>query len=112
MIRSELVARLHGLHPHLQNREVERAVAAVFDAISKTLAGEGRVELRGFGAFSVKVWSSRMGRNPQTGQPVLVAEKRRIYYRMSRDMRRRLNAPIEQPLSSGSSATTAPMSAP
>jgi integration host factor subunit beta len=112
MIKSELVARLRAHHPHLQHREIERAVSTVLDTILKTLTEGGRVELRGFGALSVKLRLSRMGRNPKTGELVPVSEKRAVYFRTGRELRSRMNAPLDQPSSSGSSADAAEMSAP
>jgi integration host factor subunit beta len=73
MIKSELVARLTARYPHLYHRDVERIVTTVLDNITKALSEGHRVELRGFGAFSVKVRPSRMGRNPRTGEPVHIA---------------------------------------
>src|ERR1019366_3935010 len=69
MIKSELVARLTARYPHLYHRDVERIVTTVLDSITKALAEGHRVELRGFGAFSVKLRQSRMGGNPRTGEP-------------------------------------------
>lgn len=80
MIKSELVARLTARYPHLYHRDVERIVTTVLDSITKALASGHRVELRGFGAFSVKVRPSRMGRNPRTGEPVSVGEKTRALF--------------------------------
>ena len=68
MTKSELIARLATRNPHLYQRDVERIVATVFDEISKALASGHRVELRGFGAFSVKKRDPRTGRNPRTGE--------------------------------------------
>ena len=70
MTKSELIARLAARNPHLYQRDVERIVATVFDEISKALAGGDRVELRGFGAFSVKKREPRTGRNPRTGEAI------------------------------------------
>ena len=91
MIKSELVARLTARYPHLYHRDVERIVTTVLDSISKALADGHRVELRGFGAFSVKVRPSRMGRNPRTGEPVSVDEKRAPFFRTGKELRERLN---------------------
>ena len=91
MIKSELVARLTARYPHLYHRDVERIVTTVLDSISKALADGHRVELRGFGAFSVKVRPSRMGRNPRTGEPVSVGEKRAPFFRTGKELRERLN---------------------
>ncbi len=92
MIKSELVARLAQRYSHLYHRDVERIVSTVLDEITKALAQGHRVELRGFGAFSVKVRPARMGRNPRTGEPVMVEEKRAPFFRTGKELRERLNA--------------------
>ena len=91
MTKSELIARLAARNPHLYQRDVERIVATVFDEISKALANGHRVELRGFGAFSVKKRDPRTGRNPRTGEQVAVASKRVPYFKTGKDLRDRLN---------------------
>ena len=91
MIRSELVQRLCEEHPDLSGREVERIVGCFFDAISARLAGNGRVELRGFGAFSTRARDARTGRNPRTGEHVDVSAKRVPYFKPGKEMRARLN---------------------
>ena len=91
MIKSELVARLAERYPHLYHRDVERIVTTVLEGIAKALAVGDRVELRGFGAFSVKVRPARQGRNPRTGAPVSVEEKRVPFFRTGKELRERLN---------------------
>jgi integration host factor subunit beta len=91
MIKSELVARLAVRYPHLYHRDVERVVSTVLDEITAALAKGDRVELRGFGAFSVKVRPARQGRNPRTGAPVDVEEKRVPFFRTGKELRERLN---------------------
>jgi integration host factor subunit beta len=91
MIKSELVARLSERYPHLYHRDVERIVFTVLDEISTALANGDRVELRGFGAFSVKVRPARQGRNPRTGATVSVDEKRVPFFRTGKELRERLN---------------------
>jgi len=91
MIKSELVARLTERYPHLYHRDVERIVSTVLDKITDALAAGHRVELRGFGAFSVKTRPSRLGRNPRTGEPVAVEEKRAPFFRTGKELRERLN---------------------
>ena len=91
MIKSELVLRLAQRYPHLFHRDVERIVSTVLDEVAASLAAGKRVELRGFGVFSVKVRSSRTGRNPRTGQPVSVGEKRAPFFRTGKELRERLN---------------------
>lgn len=91
MVKSELIARLADLNPHLYQRDVERIVNTIFDEISTALARGDRVELRGFGTFSVKQRQSRTARNPRTGQAVFVEEKRIPFFKTGKDLRRRLN---------------------
>ena len=91
MTKSELIAKIGQLNPHLYHRDVERIVSTVLDEITKALAQGHRVELRGFGAFSVKVRPNRMGRNPRTGEPVKVDEKRAPFFRTGKELRERLN---------------------
>lgn len=92
MIKSELVARLAERYPHLYHRDVERIVSTVLEQIATALANGDRVELRGFGAFSVKVRPARQGRNPRTGEAVSVEEKRVPFFRTGKELRERLNA--------------------
>ena len=91
MIRSELVEKLSADHPHLTAREVESVVSAIFEAITDKLAAGGRVELRGFGAFSTREREARTGRNPRTGEAVAVDAKRVPYFKPGKEMRERLN---------------------
>jgi integration host factor subunit beta len=92
MIRSELVAALARENPGLRLEEVERAVGTFFDEIAARLAAGGRVELRGFGAFSTRAREARKGRNPRTGETVSVAGKNVPYFKPGKEMRARLNA--------------------
>jgi integration host factor subunit beta len=92
MIKSQLVARLTQRYPHLYHRDVERIVSTMLDAITGALAQGHRVELRGFGAFSVKSRPARVGRNPRTGEAVTVSEKRAPFFRTGKELRERLNA--------------------
>ncbi len=91
MIRSELIQKIADENPHLTQRHVERIVATVFDAIIDALAGGDRVELRGFGAFSVKDREARVGRNPRTGEAVDVEDKRVPFFKTGKLLRDRLN---------------------
>ena len=92
MTRSQLILRLAEQNPHLFHRDVERIVATVFEEISEALSRGDRVELRGFGAFSVKRRSARIGRNPRTGETVHVAAKSLPYFKTGKQLRERLNA--------------------
>ena len=91
MTKSELIQRLAEMNPHLYQRDVERIVATVFDEITAALAQGDRVELRGFGAFSVKERGSRTGRNPRTGESVEVDAKYIPYFKTGKQLREMLN---------------------
>ncbi len=91
MIRSELVQSLAAAHPDLSPRDVEAIVTTFFDEITDRLAANGRVELRGFGAFSTRARDARNGRNPRTGEVVEVDAKRVPYFKPGKEMRARLN---------------------
>ena len=92
MIRSELVARIAAENPQLTLSDAERVVDAVFEAITEKLAEGGRVELRGFGAFTVKHRDGRKGRNPRTGEAVDVEAKSVPFFKAGKELRDRLNA--------------------
>ncbi len=92
MTKSDLILRLAERNPHLFQRDVERIVATILDEITAALARGDRVELRGFGAFSVKHRGARVGRNPRTGASVSVAEKVVPYFKTGKELRERLNA--------------------
>jgi integration host factor subunit beta len=90
MIRSELAERL-AVQYQLGIKDADRALGVVLTMISKALGEGRRVELRGFGSFSVKHRAARMGRNPRNGVSVMIAEKRQPYFRCGKEMRERLN---------------------
>ena len=92
VIKSELVQRLAAKNPHLYQRDVERIVNAILDEITAALTRGDRVELRGFGAFSIKRREARLGRNPRTGEHVDVDQKAVPFFKTGKDMRERLNA--------------------
>jgi integration host factor subunit beta len=91
MIRSELVQIIADENPQLFQRDVERIVNTVFDEITNALAKGERVELRGFGAFSVKKRDARVGRNPRTGESVSVEAKVVPFFKTGKLLRDRLN---------------------
>jgi integration host factor subunit beta len=97
MIKSELIQKLAYDHPHLFHKDVERIVNVVFDEIIAAMARGDRVELRGFGAFSVKHRAPRTARNPRTGKPVTVKEKFVPFFKTGKDLRERLNRPAPAP---------------
>jgi integration host factor subunit beta len=91
MIRSELVQTLANANAGLSLRDIDQIVSVFFDTITEQLAKGGRVELRGFGAFSTRDRDGRTGRNPRTGESVAVDAKRVPYFKPGKEMRDRLN---------------------
>jgi integration host factor subunit beta len=91
--KSELIAELSAANPHLTGRDVELIVATIFNEISVALARGERVELRGFGAFTVKRRDARTGRNPRTGEAVPVDEKAVPFFKAGKELRERVNRP-------------------
>ena len=91
MIRSELIEKIAEENPHLYQRDVEKIVNTIFDRIIDAMAHGDRVELRGFGAFSVKKRDARLGRNPRTGEAVQVEEKHVPFFKTGKLLRDRLN---------------------
>ena len=91
MTKPELIQEIANRNPHLYHRDVERIVSTIFDEISAALARGDRVELRGFGAFSVKHRDARVGRNPRTGDAVQVSEKHIPFFKTGKQLRERLN---------------------
>ena len=92
MTKFELISRLAAANPHLYQRDVERIVTTIFEEITSALSRGDRVELRGFGAFSVKARGARIGRNPRTGESVNVSEKFIPYFKTGKQLREKLNA--------------------
>ncbi len=92
MTKSELIQRIAERNPHLFHRDVERIVATIFEEVGEALSRGDRVELRGFGAFSVKRRGARVGRNPRTGSAVSVSEKFFPFFKTGKQLRERLNS--------------------
>ena len=92
MTRSQLILRLAQQHPYLDHQVVERIVKTIFEKMSEALARGERIELRGFGSFTVKGRAPRVGRNPRTGEAVHVAARRYPYFKSGKGLRRRINA--------------------
>ena len=92
MIKSELIARLAEENPHLTQKDIERVVSVILDRMIQALESGGRVELRGFGAFSVRSRGARSGRNPRTGESVSVRAKHVPFFKSGKELRVRLNA--------------------
>jgi integration host factor subunit beta len=97
MIRSELIERISAQNPRLFARDIEKIVTAILDEIIDALSRGDRVELRGFGTFSVKRRAARQGRNPRTGAAVSVANKAIPYFKRGKEMHERLNRETAQP---------------
>jgi len=95
MIKSELIAKLAEENPHLTQRDIERVVSVVLERMIEALEQGGRVELRGFGALSVRSREARAGRNPRTGEPVAVRAKHVPFFKSGKELRERLNATDE-----------------
>ena len=93
MTKSELILRISKQYPHLYQRDIERLVNTIFGEISSTLTGGGRVELRGFGAFSIRKRDARSARNPKNGQEVKIGERYAIYFRTGKELREKINKP-------------------
>lgn len=91
MIKSELVQKLADENPNLFHRDIEKIVSILFEEIAESLARGERVELRGFGAFSVKHRPARVGRNPRSGEPVRINEKFAPFFKAGKELRDRLN---------------------
>ena len=112
MTKSELILRIGELNPHLYHRDVERIVTTIFEEITNALAKRDRVELRGFGAFSVKQRDARKGRNPRTGETVAVDQKVVPFFKTGKELRDRLNASAGAKTESGAAPAKAPEAAP
>jgi integration host factor subunit beta len=91
MTKSELVARVATKYPNLSQRDVERVVNSILNEVSNALSHSGRVELRGFGAFSVRRREPRRARNPKNGKEVFIGERFAIYFRTGKQLRERIN---------------------
>jgi integration host factor subunit beta len=102
MTKSELIQRLNQKYPHLYQRDIEVLVNTILGEISEALAREDRVELRGFGAFSIRKRDPRAARNPKNGEVVNIGERSAIYFRAGKELRDRIND--GQPSSASSAA--------
>ena len=92
MIKSELIAKLAGENSHLTHRDIERVVGVILEQMISALQDGGRVEIRGFGTFSVRSRRARHGRNPRTGESVFVQAKHVPFFKSGKELRARLNA--------------------
>ena len=107
MIKSELIQKIANTNPRLYLRDVERIINTLLDEVVEALKRGDRVELRGFGAFSVKEREARQGRNPRTGDAVAVNAKRVPFFKTGKELRERLNQPQSQTQASGAPSNPA-----
>ena len=106
MTRSELIAGVAEENPHLTIADVEKIISALFDEMTAALSRGERVELRGFGAFTVKQRQARAGRNPRTGEAVEVAQKAVPFFKAGKELRERVNKPKSVPQAAGAARTS------
>lgn len=97
MTKSELIQRLNQKYPHLYQRDIEVLVNTILGEISEALSREDRVELRGFGAFSIRKRDPRAARNPKNGAVVSIGERSAIYFRAGKELRERVNGAVTSP---------------
>ena len=98
MTKSALIGRLAEKYPQLVAKDAEFAVKTILDAMSKTLSEGHRIEIRGFGSFSLSHRPPRVGRNPKSGERVLVPEKRVPHFKPGKELRERVDAMVGQPI--------------
>ena len=91
MTKSELIERITAHQPHLSPRDVEFAVKTMIEHMSQTLAGGNRIEIRGFGSFSLHYRAPRIGRNPRTGESVGLTGKFVPHFKPGKELRDRVN---------------------
>ena len=92
MTKSELILKINNKNPYLYNKDVFKIVDTVFNSVTKALKDGDRVELRGFGTFSTKLRNARIGRNPKTGDPVAIPQKKMPFFKMGKSMKERINS--------------------
>ncbi len=97
MTKSELIARLAARYPQLVAKDADYAVKTILDAMAQSLSEGQRIEIRGFGSFSLSKRPPRIGRNPKSGEKVLVPEKRVPHFKAGKELRERVDAPVQEP---------------
>ena len=97
MTKSELIELLAQRQPHLKAEDAELAVKALLDMMAAELAGGGRIEIRGFGSFSLHYRAPRKGRNPKTGEEVPILPRRVLVFRASQVLKERINGTATEP---------------
>ena len=92
MTKSELILRISSKNTYLYNKDVFKIVDTLFNSVTKALKDGDRVELRGFGTFTTKLRNARIGRNPKTGDPVAIPQKKMPFFKMGKSMKERINS--------------------
>ena len=92
MTKSELILKITSKNSFLYHKDVYKIIDTVFDCVTKALKDGDRVELRGFGTFTTKLRNARIGRNPKTGDPVAIPQKKMPFFKMGKSMKERINS--------------------
>ena len=92
MTKSELISKITNKNSFLYQKDVCKIIDTFFDSVTKALKDGDRVELRGFGTFSTKLRNARIGRNPKTGDPVAIPQKKMPFFKMGKSMKERINS--------------------
>ena len=92
MTKSELILKITSKNSYLYHKDVYKIIDTVFNSITKALKNDERVELRGFGTFTTKLRNARIGRNPKTGEPVAIPQKKMPFFKMGKSMKERINS--------------------
>ena len=92
MTKSELILKITSKNSYLYHKDVYKIIDTLFNCVTKALKDGDRVELRGFGTFSTKLRNARIGRNPKTGEPVAIPQKKMPFFKMGKSMRERINS--------------------
>ena len=92
MTKSELIFKITNKNSYLYNKDVYKIIDTLFNSVTKALKDGDRVELRGFGTFTTKLRNARIGRNPKTGEPVAIPQKKMPFFKMGKSMKERINS--------------------
>ena len=92
MTKSELILKITSKNSYLYHKDVYKIIDTLFNCVTKALKDGDRVELRGFGTFTTKLRNARIGRNPKTGEPVAIAQKKMPFFKMGKSMKERINS--------------------
>ena len=92
MTKSELILKITSKNSYLYHKDVYKIIDTLFDCVTKALKDGDRVELRGFGTFTTKLRNARIGRNPKTGDPVAIPQKKMPFFKMGKSMKERINS--------------------